>query len=90
MRFLCLDIPRSDATQEDYLPYLTEESRYGWKLYKDELIREIYLRRDRLGVVVAAESESAEACRNALNQLPLVKAGVISWEIIPIGLVVVN
>lgn len=85
MKLLCLDIPRPDATMEQYGPYLQEEVRHGWQLYKDGFTRDIYFRQDRPGVAIIAEADSVEAARATLMEFPLAKAGLIGWDIIPLG-----
>ncbi|HKX41984.1 MAG TPA: superoxide dismutase [Burkholderiaceae bacterium] len=85
MRFLCLDVPQSGATLEKYQPHLLDEARHGWQLYKSGVIRDIYFRHDRPGVVVLAEANSPEEAKKALGEFPLAKAGLIGWELIPFG-----
>jgi hypothetical protein len=85
MKLLCLDIPQTGSSMEKYQPYLLDELRQAWQLYKSGFVREIYLRQDRPGVVIIAECDSVEAARQVVREFPLVKAGLIDWEIIPIG-----
>lgn len=85
MRLLCLDIPKFDATLEQYEPYLHDEVRHGWTLYKSGFTRDIYFRQDRPGVAIIAEADSVEAAQSELMQFPLAKAGLIGWEVIPLG-----
>jgi len=85
MRLLCLDIPLPGASPEKYQPHLLEETRHGWQLYKSGFVRDIYFRQDRPGVAIIAESDSIDAARKVLAEFPLAKAGLIDWEIIPIG-----
>lgn len=61
------------------------EVRHTWLLYKSGVIRDIYFRQDRPGVAIIAEADSIEAAKRALDELPLVKAGLIEWEMIPLG-----
>lgn len=85
MRFLCLDVPQPGATLEQYAPHMEAEVRFGWALYKNGLIRDIYFRQDRPGVVILAEADSVEAARTQLDEFPLAKAGLIGWDVIPMG-----
>lgn len=48
-------------------------------------MREMHFRQDRPGVAIIAECESVEAAREALRQFPLAQAGLIDWEVIPLG-----
>jgi hypothetical protein len=54
-------------------------------MYKDGVIRDIYFRQDRPGVAIIAEAESVEAAKAVLADFPLAKAGLIGWEVIPLG-----
>ncbi|CAM3283809.1 superoxide dismutase [Pseudomonas floridensis] len=85
MKLLCLDIPQPGATFEHYQPYMLEEARHAWQLYKNGIVRDFYFRQDRPGVALIAECESIEAARQALREFPLAQAGLIDWEIIPLG-----
>lgn len=85
MKFLCLDIPQPGATMEKYMPHMQDEARHGWHLYKSGVVRDIYFRQDRPGVAVIAEADSIEAAKKALGAFPLAKAGLIGWEVIPLG-----
>lgn len=85
MKLICLSVPKPGASLEKYQPYLQKETRYGWQLYKSGLIRDIYFRHDQPGVVLIVEADSAEAARNELDGFPLAKAGLISWDVIPVG-----
>lgn len=85
MKFFCLDVPRSGATMEQYQPHMISEVRHAWQLYKDGFIREIYFRQDRPGVVIVAEGDSVEEVKAALNEFPLAKAGLIDFDMIPVG-----
>ena len=85
MKMLCLDVPQPGATLEKYMPFLQDEVRHGWELYKSGFTRDIYFRQDRPGVAIVAEAESVDAARAELAQFPLAKAGLIDWEVIPLG-----
>ncbi|ADN63415.1 hypothetical protein XFLM_07515 [Xylella fastidiosa subsp. fastidiosa GB514] len=41
--------------------------------------------RDRPGVVIIVEAESADAARKSLSKFPLAEAGLIGWDVIPLG-----
>lgn len=85
MKLLCLDVPQPGATPEQYAPHMEAEVRFAWDLYKQGLIRDIYFRQDRPGVAILAEADSVEAARARLMELPLAKAGLIGWDVIPLG-----
>lgn len=85
MKLLCLDVPKPGATLEQYGPYLHDEVRHGWDLYKSGFTRDIYFRQDRPGVAIIAEADSVDAAQAELMQFPLAKAGLIGWDVIPLG-----
>ena len=85
MKLLCLDVPQFGATLDQYAPHLHEEVRHSWDLYKSGFMRDIYFRQDRPGVAILAEADSVEAARAQLMEFPLAKAGLIGWDVIPLG-----
>lgn len=85
MKLLCLDLPQPGASLEQYQPHMQDEARHCWQHYKHGFVRDIYFRQDRPGVAIIAEADSVEAAREALREFPLAKAGLIDWEVIPLG-----
>jgi hypothetical protein len=85
MKMLCLDIPQPGATMEKYQPHMQNEARHAWRVYKQGFVREIYFRQDRPGVAIIAECESVDEAKKTLRNFPLAKAGLIDWEVIPLG-----
>ena len=85
MKILCIDRPLPGATFEKYQPYLQAEVRHTWESHKSGLIREIYLRQDRPGVAIFLECSSVDEAKQHLAEFPLVKAGLIEFEVIPLG-----
>lgn len=85
MRILCLDKPASGVTPEKYAPYMIPENLYAWDLYKSGIIREMYFRQDRFGVAIFLECDSVEEAQTAVAGFPLAKAGLLTFECIPLG-----
>jgi len=85
MKMLCLDIPQPGATMEKYQPHMQNEARHAWRVYKQGFVREIYFRQDRPGVAIVAECELVEEAKETLRNFPLAKAGLIDWEVVPLG-----
>jgi hypothetical protein len=85
MRILCLDRPLPGATLETYQPHIVAEVRHTWDTYKRGILRDIYFRQDRPGVALFLECSGKEEAQSLLSELPLVKAGLIEFEIIPLG-----
>lgn len=85
MRMLCLDRPRPGATFEKYQPHMQDEVRHTWETYKNGGIRDIYFRQDRPGVAIMAEFDTVEEAQAAFADFPLFKAGLLDFEVIPLG-----
>ncbi|MBN3751680.1 superoxide dismutase [Paraburkholderia sp. Tr-20389] len=85
MKLLCLDIPLPGSSPEKYQPYLLDETRHCWQLYKSGIVRDIHFRQDRPGVAIIVECDSVDSARKYLGEFPLAKIGLIDWEIIPLG-----
>jgi hypothetical protein len=85
VKILRLDRPRPEATFEKYQPHLENEVQHTWDAYKRGIVRDIYFRQDRPGVAIFLECESASAAQRTLGDLPLMKAGLIDFEVIPLG-----
>lgn len=84
MRILCLDIlPRRDAGTLCAAPYRRSPARPG--LYKSGFIRDIYFRQDRPGVAIFLECDTVEEANNVMAEFPLAKAGLLTFECIPLG-----
>ncbi len=57
----------------------------AWELYQAGVIRELYFRKDWPGAVLMLECADVEQANKALNMLPLVKQGLIAFDIIPLA-----
>ena len=85
MKILVLDRPGPQTTPERVTPLLPAETLHLWKAYSGDVVREMYFRRDRMGVVLVLECESLEEAQRHMSEFPLARAGVIEFELIPIG-----
>lgn len=85
MRILALDRPLPGATPEQFQAQLINEVRHAWLGYKRGLVRDFYFRQDRPGVALLLECSSVEEAQKALAEFPLAKAGVLEFEVIPLG-----
>jgi hypothetical protein len=63
---------------------LKAEARRVWELYQAGIFRELYFRADRTEAVLLMECSSLEDAQKALDSLPLVEAGLITFEVIPL------
>lgn len=84
MKLLALEIENPDVSPDDFQPHLIAEARRVWELYLDGTLREIYFRADRTLAVLVLECDDVAQARAALNTLPLVKAGLVEFEVIPL------
>jgi hypothetical protein len=69
---------------ETFQPFLKAEAVRVWELYQSGLLREVYFRADQHTAVLVLECMDEAAARDILDTLPLVKAGLIMFDIIPL------
>ncbi len=55
-----------------------------WELYQADMFRELYFRKDWPSAVLVLECADVEEANEVLNTLPLVKEGLIAFDIIPL------
>ena len=84
MKILALEQEVAGITDEQYQPHLNAEAARVWELYQAGVIRETYFRQDRTSAVLVLECADVEDASRALATLPLVRAGLISFELIPL------
>jgi hypothetical protein len=82
-----LAIARIDprATPERIQPHMAAEVKVAWALYREGIVRELYDRPDRQGVVFVLECSGADEARRRLEELPFVREKLIDFEVIPLG-----
>lgn len=85
MKIIAIEHESPDATGADFAPLLRSEAETAWTLYREGSLREIYFRTDRDEAVLILECESLEKAGEVVGRLPLVKAGLIRFELIPLG-----
>ena len=64
---------------------LREEARAAWSLHQAGAIRELHFRADREEAVLVLEADDVAAARRTLAELPLVRAGLIDFELVPLA-----
>lgn len=84
MKILALERDKPGATDAEFAPHLKSEAARAYDLYQQGILRELYFHRDEQTAVLILEVESLDAARSVLDTLPLVKAGLISFELIPL------
>ncbi len=84
MKILAIEKDVKGTTDEQFEPHLKAEAARAWELYQSGVIREMYFRADREEAVLILECASMKEAETTLGMLPLVKAGLIAFEIIPL------
>jgi muconolactone delta-isomerase len=84
VKILALEKETPGVTDEAFKPYLKAEAARAWDLYQDGIIREMYFRDDQHTAVLVLECADAEEAIDALDTLPLVKAGLITFDVVPL------
>jgi muconolactone delta-isomerase len=84
MKILAMEKEVPGVTDEEFAPHLKAEAARAWELHQAGVIRELYFRADWPGAVLMLECASVEEAAGVLNTLPLVQAGLIAFDIIPL------
>ena len=86
MKILALEADAPGADAGAYTTVLLQaEARRAWELLQAGVIRELYFRADRHTAVLVLECASSEEAQAVLATLPLVAAGLITFEVIPLA-----
>ena len=84
MKILALEHELPGATADQFQQHANDEALQVWEYHQAGIIRELYFRADRNEAVLVLECASVIEAQKILATLPLVKAGLISFEIIPL------
>jgi hypothetical protein len=84
MKILAMEVEAKGTQPEQYRPHLQAEAWRVWELYQSGTIRELYFRADRSEAVLILECTDTKEAQEALTSLPLVQAGLIRFELIPL------
>ncbi len=85
LRIIAIDRILPGVTMEQIGPLLGAEAEHAWELYKQGIFREVFFRQDHPGVVVMMECFDVAEAEQVMAELPLVKAGLIEFDYIPVG-----
>ena len=85
MKILAIEKETAGTTDEQFGPLLRPEAERAWELYRSGVIRELYFRADREEAVLILECRDIEEASRALDSLPLVHNGLISFDLIPLA-----
>lgn len=84
MKIIAIEREGRQASPEAFQPYLAFEALRLWDLYQAGKVRELYFRADKPEAVLILECDDIESAGNLLRTLPLVNAGLITFDLIPL------
>lgn len=84
MKILALEKELPGATSEMFQRHSKAEAARAWELYKEGIFRELYFRSDQHTAVLVLECPGVQEAREVLSSLPLVREGLIEFEILPL------
>ena len=84
MKILAFEVEKPGLNAADFAPHLIDEARRAWELHQAGVIRELYFRADQHTAVLVLECPSLEDAQAALNTLPLVEHGLITFDLVPL------
>jgi len=84
VKILALEREQPGLASADFAPYLEAEARRAWELHQSGVIRELYFRADEPTAVLVLECPDLDSARAALATQPLVQAGLITFDLIPL------
>ena len=84
MKILAMEVEAVGLAPEQFAPYLKAEARRAWELYQSGIIRELYFHADRSEAVLILECADTTEAEQMLDTLPLVQAGLIRFDLIPL------
>ena len=85
MKVLAIEKDVPGVSREQFTPHLKAEAAKAWELYKAGIFREIYFRQDKPQAVIMLECKDSDQAKQILDTLPLVREGLISFELMPLG-----
>jgi muconolactone delta-isomerase len=84
MKIIALEKDVPGVTAEQFKPHLKAEAARAWELHQEGVIRELYFRDDARSAVLVLECADVREAWQILATLPLVQAGLIEFELIPL------
>jgi len=85
MKILAMEKEIPGVTAEKFTSHLKKaEAARVWELYQAGIFRELYFRQDRSDAVLVLECADVAEANQVLNTLPLVREGLIAFDIIPL------
>jgi len=84
MQILAISKLQEEATSEKMGPHLADEVKHTLESYLDGKIRDFWFKVGEVGVVLMLESADEAEARSIINELPLVTAGLVDFDLIPL------
>jgi hypothetical protein len=84
MKILALEKEAAQTQPSDFQPHLSEEAAKVYELFQAGLIREFYFHQADHTAVLMLECANIDEARGVLGSLPLVEAGLITFDVIPL------
>ncbi len=86
MKVLALERARTNRRPEQATTdrLLLEEAQRVWDLQQAEVIREVYFRGDASEAALMLECRDEAQARSTLATLPLVREGLIDFDVVPL------
>ena len=84
MKVLAFEHEVDGINPDAFQPLLKAEARRVWELQQAGILREIYFRQDQSTAVLVLECENVAEAQKILASMPLVLAGLITFETIPL------
>ena len=85
MKIIAISHDLPGATDDQFMTHGKAEALRAWQLHQEDIIRELYFRRDKPDAVLILECAGVEEAKAALDTLPMVKNGLIAFDFIPLG-----
>lgn len=84
MQFLVLARIVEGTPMEKVMPLVPAEAAKVWEKYAAGMVRSIYYIADMSGAVLMLEAASLEEAQAAVAKFPMVEAGVLNPEVVPL------
>ncbi|MBC8121850.1 MAG: hypothetical protein H7Y22_08460 [Gemmatimonadaceae bacterium] len=84
MQFLLIARIPHGVSIEEVRPYVKAEAQAVWQKYAAEVVRSIHYIADMSGAVLTCEAPDLPTMQMIASQLPMVDAGVLQVEVIPL------
>ena len=84
MKYLLLEKETPHTQADDFQDYLEDEAAHVWLLVQQGVIRETYFAADTHTAVMILECADREEVDRYVAGFPLVKADLITFEVIPL------